>query len=163
MQLFLLRHGVAEDENASRGDAERRLTEEGKKKVRQVLENASEAGMDPTLIVSSPLVRAVQTAEIARDLLKHKGEILRTKSLLPGATPEQVWDEIRVHRDEHGILLVGHNPLFGYLPGFLLGSKDLEIDFKKGAIMRIDFERISARPSGTLRYHLTAKLATSRG
>ena len=160
MELYLLRHGVAEESTANTPDSERALTSEGRRKLRQVLEAAATAGLAPTLILTSPLRRAVQTAEIAQDALKYKGEVLRTKSLAPGATAEQVWDEIRVHRDEQRLLLVGHNPLFSELSGYLLGSNDIQVDFKKGAILRIDLERFPATPKGILRWYLTSKLVT---
>jgi phosphohistidine phosphatase len=159
MELYLLRHGVAEDPSAALSDAERALTADGRRKLRQVLHAAAAAGPDPTLILTSPLKRAIQTAEIAQDVLKYKGELLRTNSLAPGATAEHVWDEIRVHHDEPRLLLVGHNPLFSELSGYLLGSNDVQVDFKKGAMLRIDIERFPSRPKGTLRWYLTPKLA----
>jgi len=160
MELYLLRHGVAEDGHAHIPDAERALTSEGRRKLRQVLESAAAAGLEPSLILTSPLKRALQTAEIAQDVLKYKNELLRTKALAPGATAEQVWDEVRVHRDERSLLLVGHNPLLSELSGYLLGSSDVHVDFKKGAILRIDLVHFPARPKGVLRWYLTAKLAS---
>lgn len=160
MELYLLRHGAAEDATASTPDAERSLTSDGRRKLRQVLEAAAKAGVEPSLILTSPLKRAVQTAEVARDVLKYRNELLRTKALAPGATTEQVWDEVRVHRDEPSLLLVGHNPLFSELSGYLLGSDAVQVDFKKGAILRIDLEHFPAKPKGVLRWYLTPKLAT---
>lgn len=156
----MLRHGVAEEGNAHIPDAERALTNEGRRKLRQALESAYAAGLAPSLILTSPLKRAVQTAEIAKDVLKYKNQLFRTKALAPGATVEQVWDEVRVHRDERSLLLVGHNPLFSELSGYLLGSNDLQVDFKKGAILRIDVEHFPPTPKGILRWYLTAKLAS---
>jgi len=160
VELYLLRHGVAEEGNAHIPDAERALTNEGRRKLRQALESAYAAGLAPSLILTSPLKRAVQTAEIAKDVLKYKNQLFRTKALAPGATVEQVWDEVRVHRDERSLLLVGHNPLFSELSGYLLGSNDLQVDFKKGAILRIDVEHFPPTPKGILRWYLTAKLAS---
>jgi phosphohistidine phosphatase len=160
MELYLLRHGVAEDGNAHLSDAERSLTSEGRRKLRTVLEAAAAAGLQPSLVLTSPLKRAVQTAEIAQEVLKYKNELLRTKALAPGATVEQVWDEIRVHSDEASLLLVGHNPLFSELSSYLLGSQEVHVDFKKGSILRVDIERFPARPKGVLRWYLTPKLAS---
>ncbi len=159
MQVYLLRHGIAEEGSAGSSDADRELTAEGRKKLRQVLEAASDSGVAPTLVISSPLKRALQTAEIARHVLGYKQQILHTKALTPGSTVEKVWDEIRVHRDEASILLVGHNPLFSDLAAYLIGSKTAQIHFKKGAIMRVDVESFVSQPKGTLRWYLTAKLA----
>lgn len=161
MQVYLLRHGIAEEGTAGVDDADRALTQEGRRKLRQIIAAVADADVAPSLIVSSPLKRAVQTAEIASDVLKYKNQILRTKALLPGASVEQVWQELRVHRDEASVMLVGHNPLFSELPGYLLGYREVQIDFKKGAILRLDLEHFPPQPRGILRWFLTAKLATN--
>jgi len=162
MQVYLLRHGVAAEARAGSADADRALTEEGRRKLRQVLEMARDAGVHPTLMLSSPLKRAIQTAEIAQQVLGYKNDILRTKALVPGSSVNQVWDEMRVHRDEASLMLVGHNPLFSELAGYLLGSQDIEIEFKKGAILRVDLEDFRLQPKGILRWYFTAKLAADR-
>jgi phosphohistidine phosphatase SixA len=59
-------------------------------------------------------------------------------------------------------VLVGHNPLFADLAGYLLGAPDLQVDVKKGSILRIDFDSLSSRPKGILRWFLTAKFANDR-
>jgi phosphohistidine phosphatase len=159
MQIYLLRHGIAHEGSAGGSDADRELTAEGRKKLRQVLEAASDSGVAPNLILSSPFKRALQTAEMARHILGYKHQILQTKALTPGSTVEQVWDEIRVHREADSILLVGHNPLFSDLAAYLIGSKTAQIHFKKGAIMRVDVESFLSQPKGTLRWYLTSKLA----
>ena len=85
MQVYLLRHGIAEDVRVGLSDADRALTPEGRQKLREVLRAALSADVEPTLVMTSPLKRAVQTAEVARDIFKYRKEILRTKALLPGA------------------------------------------------------------------------------
>lgn len=162
MQVYLLRHGIAEDTQIGKSDAERKLTQEGRQRLRETLRIAANAEVKPSLILTSPLVRAVETAAIARDVLRYSGEILQTKALVPNAQPEQAWDEIRVHRDETELLLVGHEPLFSQLAAYLLGASKLRIDFKKGALLRLDFESIGLKPHGTLRWFLTSKLAHER-
>ncbi|HMF79064.1 MAG TPA: phosphohistidine phosphatase SixA [Bryobacteraceae bacterium] len=162
MHVYLLRHGIAEEERLDISDSERALTPDGRRKLRQVLKTVAEAGVKPTLILSSPFKRAVQTAQIAKDLLGYESQVLQTKTLTPGSHPEQVWEEIRVHRNELGVLLVGHNPLFDNLAVYLLGAPHLSVDFKKGAIMRIDVEGFGAHPRGVLCWYLTAKLSASR-
>ena len=161
MQVHLLRHGVAEEGRLGLSDAERALTPDGRKKLRQVLRTAIDAEVQPTLILTSPLKRAIQTAEIAKEVLGYKNEILRTKALTPGSNVEQVWDEIRVHRKETSLMLVGHNPLFENLTGYLLNCPSLKLDFKKGAFLRLDVESFTPQPHGVLRWLLTAKLAGS--
>ena len=162
MQVYLLRHGIAQKHAPKGNDADRALTEDGRRKLRQVLKAAAEAHVKPTLILSSSLKRAMQTAEIAKSVLDYNNEIVRSKALRPGASVEDVWQEIRVHKDEPGLMLVGHNPQFAELSGYLLGSSEMQVDFKKGALLRIDFEQFRAAPKGTLRWYLTAKMALSR-
>ncbi len=60
--------------------------------------------------MTSPYKRAVQTAQLAAEILEYKGDLLRTKALEPSSAPKAVWDEIRVHKDEARILLSGHEP-----------------------------------------------------
>ena len=162
MQVYLLRHGVAEEGRPAMEDADRALTQEGRQKLRDVLRVAAKADVDPTLIISSPLKRALQTGELAKELLRYKKDIVRSKALIPGSTVDQVWEEIRAHRGEAQLLLVGHEPLFGHLGAYLLGTPSLKIDFKKGAILRIDFENFPPQPHGILRWYLTAKLCVAR-
>jgi len=140
-------------------DADRSLTAEGRKKLRQVLQTAAKADVQPTLILTSPLKRAVQTAEIAKRVLGYHGAIVESKILAPGSTVEHVWEEIRVHRDEGSLLLTGHNPQFEQLAGYLLGNLNLKMEFKKGALLRLDIESFGAAPKGILRWCLTPKLA----
>jgi phosphohistidine phosphatase len=162
MHVYLLRHGIAEEERPGLNDSERALTAEGRRKLRQVLRTVAEAGVKPNLILSSPFKRALQTAQIAKEVLSYENQVLQTKILTPGSSPEQVWDEIRVHRDEQALLLVGHNPLFDNLAVYLLNAPHLSIGFKKGAIMRIDVEAFGAHPKGVLCWYLTAKLSANR-
>jgi phosphohistidine phosphatase len=159
MEIYILRHGIAEDGQAGQPDGERALTAEGKKKLRNVLRAAAKAGVAPSLILTSPYRRALQTAELAAEILGYKGDLLRTKALQPGSEPQAVWEEIRVHKDQANILMAGHEPLFGRLTAYLLAAPTLQIDFKKGAIACVELDRFAAEPQGVLRWMLTPKLA----
>jgi phosphohistidine phosphatase len=158
MEIYLLRHGIAEDRAASGRDADRELTEEGRVKLHRVLKRAAAAGVEPSLIISSPYKRAVETAEIAASELKYKGEILRKGALTPDSSPPSVWSEIREHRDEPSILLAGHEPLFSATVAWLLGSTHAMVEFKKAALVRIDIHSLGAQPQGILQWMLTPKL-----
>jgi phosphohistidine phosphatase len=159
MEIYILRHGVAEEPQTGQPDSERALTADGRKKLRNGLRTAASAGVAPSLILTSPYKRALQTAQMAAEILQYKGELLRTQALEPGSSPKAVWDEIRVHKDESGILLAGHEPLFSRLTAYLLGSPNLVVEFKKGAMACIEVERFPAEPHGVLRWMLTSKLA----
>src|SRR3954449_10090672 len=119
MQIYSLRHGVAEDARPGQPDSERALTGEGREKLRRVLKRARRADLDPTLILSSPYRRAMQTAAVAAEVLAYAGEIVRTRALVPEATPFDAWEEIRSRKTERSILLASHEPLMSSMVSFL--------------------------------------------
>jgi phosphohistidine phosphatase len=158
MELYLFRHGIAEDAKPGGPDANRALTDEGRKKVAEVAKAARRAGVAPSLIVSSPYVRAVETARIAAEVFEYQGDVVRTEALVPHGKPEKVWAELRDYREEAAILLAGHEPLLSHLVSYLLASPALRVEMKKAAMVRIDVESFGAMPHGTLRWMVTAKL-----
>jgi phosphohistidine phosphatase len=155
MQIYLLRHGIAEDAPPGRADSERALTTEGRDKLRRVLKRAQAANVSPSLILSSPYVRAVETAAVAVDVLGYHGKVVRTRALVPEASPADVWEELRSRPEERAILLAGHEPLMSSLAAFLLSSPAMQVDMKKAALVRIDCDRFGPEPSGVLRWMLT--------
>jgi phosphohistidine phosphatase len=162
MEIYILRHGIAEDAKAGMSDADRALTSEGKTRLMAVLRLATGARVAPTLILTSPLRRAVETAKIAAEVLGYKEKIVEVDALLPGANLKDVWDELRTHKSEAQVLLSGHEPQFGHLAAYLLGAPSMLIDVKKGSLLRIDCDQFGAHPRGVLRWYLTPKLAQAR-
>ncbi len=156
MDLYLLRHGEAEPRSASVAEASRQLTAKGRSDVGRVITRAQTAKVKPDLILSSPYARARQTADIAAKLLKVKVE--ESRHLLPSVEPHLIWDELREHADAAQIILVGHEPHMSRLASFLLMTI-LAIDFKKGALLRVQVENPPAQPHGVLKWILTPKLA----
>jgi phosphohistidine phosphatase len=157
MEIYLLRHGIAEAHASS--DAERDLTGEGRRKVHEVMKVAARAGVRPALVLSSPYRRALETARIAIEVLGYRGDLVRNQALVPDADVRAVWEEVRAHRTEESLLLVGHEPLFSSLGAFLLGVPELHIDFKKGALLALEMPAFGAQPHGILKWMLTVKLA----
>jgi phosphohistidine phosphatase len=155
MQVHLLRHGTAEDTRPGGADSERKLTPAGREEVRRAIVRARPAGIAPTLIFSSPYVRAVETAEIAAAVVGYAGNILRTEALVPEASPRQVWQEIRGRPDESQILLAGHEPLLSQLMAYLLNAPSLRVDMRKATLLRIDLDRFTGEPSGLLKWMVT--------
>jgi len=159
MQIYLLRHGIAEDGGPGKPDAERALTAEGREKLRRVLHRGREAGMTPSLILSSPYRRAVETAAVAEEVLHFEGKVVKTSALTPDASPFDTWREIRTRPEESAILLASHEPLMSSLVAFLLASPGLTVDMKKAALVRIDCERMGPEPRGVLKWMLTPATA----
>jgi phosphohistidine phosphatase len=155
MQIYLLRHGIAEDAKPGQPDAERALTGEGRDKLRRVLKRARTADLDPSLILSSPYRRAIETAAVAAEVLAYKGEIVRTRAFVPEASPYDAWEEIRTRKNERAILLSSHEPLMSSLVAFLLDSPALRVEMKKAALVRIDCDRFGPKAAGVLKWMLT--------
>src|ERR1035438_508768 len=151
MQIYLLRNGIAEDAKPGQPDAERPLTDEGRDKLRRVLKRARTADLDPSLILSSPYRRAVETAAVAAEVLAYKGEIVRTSALVPEASPYDVWEEIRNRKHERAVPLSSHATLMSSLAAFLLDSPPLRVEMKKAALVRIDCDRFGPKPAGVLK------------
>jgi len=159
MQLYILRHGVAEDPKPGGKDADRPLTPEGRQKVKDVLARARAAGAEPRVMVSSPLVRAIETARLAAGILSYEGEIFQTRVLLSDSTPEDVWEEMQLHSNVQSVLIVGHEPLLSQFLSWLLNSPHVCIDLKPGALARVDTELTRAQPRGVLQWLITPHLA----
>ena len=135
LELYLIRHGIA----AERGeeypdDSKRPLTSTGMTRVRQEARalNALKVGFD--VIISSPLVRTKQTAEIIAGTLKEKPAIVTSDALAPAGTPN-----------------------LGELAARLIGARS-PIQFKKGAICRIDFEILPPKSLGQLQWFVTPRM-----
>src|ERR1039458_985249 len=118
-------------------------------------EAARTADLDPSLILSSPYRRAVETAAVAAEVLAYKGETVRTRVLVPEASPYDVWEEIRDRKTERAILLSSHEPLMSSLAAFLLDSPALRVEMKKAALVRIDCDRFGPKAAGVLKWMLT--------
>ena len=159
MQIYLLRHGIAENAHPGLADSDRALTAEGREKLRRVLKRAGAAGVAPDEILSSPLRRAVETAEMAAELLGYKDQVIRTQALVPNASPFDSWEEIRRHKDQRAILLASHEPLMSSLVAFLLGCPALQVDMKKAALVRVDCDRFGGEPRGVLKWMITPGVA----
>jgi phosphohistidine phosphatase len=159
MQIYLLRHGIADDGKPGHSDSERALTSEGRDKLRRVLKRARAAEVAPSLILSSPYRRALETAQVAAEVLDYHGKVVRTQALVPEASPHDTWDEIRGRQGESAVLLASHEPLMSSMAAFLLNSPALTVDMKKAALVRIDVERAGAQPHGILKWMLTPALA----
>ena len=157
MEIYILRHGIAEE--AKGADSERALTQDGKKKLREVLRLARELEVAPALILTSPYKRALETAELAADVLGSKEPLVTTEALVPTAAPEDVWHEIRTYKNVDDLMVVGHEPLLSSVIGFLLGDLSLQIDLKKGGLTRVTVDQFGPQPRGTLKWLLPPKVA----
>lgn len=157
MDIYVLRHGEAEERETGLADRDRKLTPRGKHDLKAVLRMARKSEVAPELVLTSPLRRAVETATIAAEVLDCK-QVLETRNLLPGASPDLIWKEIGSDYKVESILLAGHQPHLGSLIGLLLEAP-LVVDLKKGSLVRIETHGKLGPPRGVLKWMITTKLA----
>ena len=158
LELYLIRHGVA----AERGedfpdDSKRPLTSAGISRLRKEAKALDGLGVAFDHIITSPLVRTKQTADIFAEALKSKPSVSQSDALAPAGTSTAVVQELAKHMRKGRIALVGHEPNIGELAARLIGAR-MPFEFKKGAICRIDFEVFPPKGMGQLRWFVTPRM-----
>jgi len=165
MQLYIVRHGIAidrEDPNCP-PDPERFLTDEGMEKTKQVAKGVAEIGAVPDLMLSSPYLRAVQTAEIfASALEQSKQKIRKSDLLLPGADPMQLFRELAREKQASAVFIFGHAPHLDDLIATAIGSKHHVTALKKAGVALVELRRM-VPPSGELVWIATPKMLRKAG
>jgi len=165
MQLYIVRHGIAIEREDPRcpPDPERYLTEEGVEKTEQVAKGVAALGATADLLLTSPYVRATQTAEIFASALDYaKQKIRRLDLLLPGAEPSLLFRELAREKQASSIFLFGHAPQLDDVIATALGSKRHLTALKKGGVALVELKRLSP-PIGVLVWLATPKLLRRAG
>ena len=158
LELFLIRHGIAAERGADYpDDSKRPLTSNGIARLRKEAKALPQLDVDFDLIISSPLVRAKQTAEVFAQVLPSRPTVTLSDSLAPAGTPAAVFQELAKHMRKARIALVGHEPNIGELAARLIGARGA-IEFKKGAICCIDFDVFPPKGVGRLRWYATPRM-----
>jgi len=164
MQLVLIRHARAEERMLFKRDRTRALTQDGQRRMRKAARGLHALLPGLTLIATSPLLRARQTAEIVAAV--YPGiDTVSLPALSPGVAPRAVLAWLRAQPADATLALVGHEPDLGLLAGWLLSGKQTGfVQFKKGAAALIEFADAPAAGKGTLAWLLTAaQLAELKG
>jgi phosphohistidine phosphatase len=136
MKLYFLRHGLADRSEWFGSDFERPLTERGKARMAREAATIAELGIAPDLIITSPLTRAYQTAEIVAEHLDLLDRLIEDERLAPGFGPDELVEILQMHSDAVEIMLVGHEPDFSQTIGHLIGGG--QVVCKKGSLARVD-------------------------
>jgi phosphohistidine phosphatase len=165
MQLYIVRHGIAIDREDPKcpPDPERYLTEEGVEKTKQVAKGMATLGIAGDVFLTSPYVRARQTAEIFASALDYaKQKIRRTDLLLPGAEPSLLFRELAKEKQASSVFLFGHAPQLDDVISTALGAKKHITTLKKAGVVLVELKRVSP-PSGVLIWLATPKLLRRAG
>ena len=151
MKLYLLRHGKADWPDWDKPDDERPLTKEGKREMRSIGQFLAGLNVAPSVVLSSPLPRAWQTAEIAAHAL---GVELREQATLRPGFNAAKFRALLKHAKGADLMLVGHEPDFSVLVRALTGGI---VKLGKGGIARIDLDDEAA--TGRLIWLIPPKIA----
>ena len=161
MKIHVLRHGIAVNRNDLdvENDSERRLAARGKRQLRQTAAAMKKMGLRFDLVLSSPYLRAKQTAEIVAESLKLKKQLKFSDALVPDGGPKNLIRELNESKPApENVLLVGHEPYLSRLISLLTtGGMDLAMDFKKGGLCKLEIEKLSHGRCATLVWLLTPR------
>jgi phosphohistidine phosphatase len=153
MELILLRHGKAEDTNVG-GDFPRELLEKGREQARQAAKLLGRASTLPDVVLTSPVLRARQTADEFCQAAGLPGAVIQGW-LACGMTPESALRELVAFQDFKRVAIVGHEPDFSGLIEALLGAEHGGIEVKKGTLACVRLSPPTCR--GTLIYLIPPK------
>lgn len=157
MKIYLLRHGIATEKGkGSPGDALRPLVPQGIKETRAVARGMKRLGIEPDLILSSPLVRARETAAIVAKILGTPGRPECSDHLAPGGSFSGLVGDLQARKGVTDVLLVGHEPFLGSLIGYwTAGSKYSFVTLKKAGLCKLEAESVGEGRCAVMKWLLT--------
>ena len=137
MIVYVMRHAEAVERGETLQDEWRYLTEKGRSVAEKMSSGITRIGPKPQLTITSPLTRAVQTAEIAAEKACRRNVVVASVLLLPGADVSELVAYLKGCGDAKRVMVVGHEPQLGSLVATLLGREDKAISLKKGACVAL--------------------------
>jgi len=152
MRIYILRHGVAVESSPGLPDSARALTRDGRMMAAEFARTFAKAGLDPDVILCSPYLRAVQTAEITRSAFNDKPELTVLESLAPSGSHLSTISHLqKIHRQS--VMLVGHMPDLSELGSMLVrGNISMNFALKKNALLMLNMTGVpgidAAEPVG---------------
>jgi phosphohistidine phosphatase len=158
MEVYMLRHSDA----VPRGtpgypNDDRPLTEDGVKKFTEAAKAIAGLAGNFDVIISSPLIRALDSAKIAAEAAGYKKNIITSQYMIPGSPMRSLFNFLKEFNSKNKILLAGHEPHLGYLASLMIGIEEHVIEFKKGGMCRINISKFPPEKPGVLVWHLTQK------
>jgi len=140
VDIYLLRHADASERKEGMKDRVRPLTSLGAATISSVAKSIKKSTKEIDLILTSPFLRARQTADIVGNVFKAKDKIRESENLVVSGDPSDFLDEIKGYMDLKRLLVVGHQPHLSMCISFLTGKNTEEIVMKKAslALIKID-------------------------
>ncbi len=161
--LYLMRHGLAAEQGpAYPNDDERPLTSDGIDRLRVQVAGLLDLDVRLDCILTSPLIRAVQTAEVLAAGLGCAAPLVMVDALRPGGRLEAVVAALARVGDASSVALVGHMPSIGELAARLIGARE-PLAFKKGSVCRIEVAALPPSGAGLLHWHVPPRALRALG
>jgi phosphohistidine phosphatase len=164
MNLYILRHGLAEERAAGRHgkDSDRPLTPKGERKLWKIAEAMEALKLSFDLILSSPYTRARQTAQIVAEAFNARGELEFSDALTPNGSAKKVIELITALKPApENVLLVGHEPyLSEFISLLVTGETGSSVVLKKGGLCKLSVESLKPGRCAAIEWLLTPKQMT---
>ncbi len=158
MDLFILRHGKAQQADCTTNDAERALTVRGKDEIASVAQWMVSRGYEVDVIATSPLKRARQTAEIIASFQGTTSRITVWDALAIGGDLDAICRNIGECEENGKILIVGHEPTLSmFISRIISGTDTAAIVMVKGGLAKIRNYSSQHRPLGELQWLLSPR------
>lgn len=161
MRIYVIRHSNAVDPGTPgyEEDSERPLTEKGRDKMNTIARALKKMNVKPDCIVSSPYVRARQTAEILMKVLKYKRHLAFSESLIPMGNTDDLIGEINERYTVDELVLVSHEPCISNVVGRLTAdNSEISINIKNGGVCCLSADDLHLDRSAVLEWLLTPKI-----
>jgi phosphohistidine phosphatase len=157
--LFVLRHGEAGKSIPDLGkDTRRHLTVSGRQKIEKIAYGLKDSEINFDIIITSPINRARETADVVAEILKIKDRVENNDNLKPEGNRLELYRKISGSRQNASVLIVGHEPYLSSLIGDIIAANpNSHIALKKGGMAKIAITSFSPRISGELRWLLTPR------
>ena len=160
MELYVLRHGQANDPAGLYigKDWQRPLTPKGMKKMKKECRGMRSLQLEFDLILTSPLVRARQTAEVVAKAFDAQDKLEDCEYLASGGDHDLLVKQLQSSPEGYRILLVGHEPdLSMFIAAIALGNDDATVNLRKGGLCKVVIDNPSQTFKGTLEWLLTPR------
>jgi phosphohistidine phosphatase len=161
MNLYIIRHAIAVDHGTPgyEDDSQRPLTDEGRKKMKKITKGLDRVGIELDVILTSPYVRARDTAKILADRYDMTDKIFFSENLIPPGNFEALVFEIHEKYDLANVALVGHEPMLSSLISWLTtGDTNARVTLKKGGVAHLSSDTLYQDGRATLEWLLTPAL-----
>ncbi|MFQ5798155.1 MAG: phosphohistidine phosphatase SixA [Bacteroidota bacterium] len=160
MELYILRHGIATDQEGMYvgNDRERPLTPKGMKKMKKECRGMRALQLEFDLILTSPLVRARQTAEVVAKAFDAQDKLEDCAHLASGGDHDLLVKQLQSYPEDYRILLVGHEPDLGtFIASIAFGNEHASLKLRKGGLCKVVLDNENQAFRGTLEWLLTPK------